>query len=224
MNQLVVTIIIILLPGIVATVICDKITVHSTWSPFKFSLYAFVLGVFSYAGLQFGYFSYDVVKACSLDNANWTYLDVWANAISEKPTIPAKEVIMAVCLSLPVSFFTAFLINHKIFNKFAQKIKVTTKYGDENLYSYYLNAEEIDWVYVRDIDKNITYQGRVVSYSENEHIQELVLSEVSVYRYEDSAPLYSVPTIYLCKEMGSFIIEAIPQELLGFENGKETTN
>lgn len=52
MNQLVVTIIIILLPGIIATVICDKIVVHSKWTTFKFSLYSFVLGFVTYALLQ----------------------------------------------------------------------------------------------------------------------------------------------------------------------------
>lgn len=218
MNQLVVTIIVILLPGIIATVICDKITVHSKWTLFKFSLYTLVLGVFSYTTLQLVYLVLDVFYACGFSSAKWSYLKVWSNATSETPTIPWTEVFLAVVLSFPVAFLVAYLINHKIFNKFAQKIKVSSKYGDENLFSYYLNAKEIDWVYVRDKSQNITYQGRVVSYSENDHIQELVLSEVTVYRYEDSAKFYSVPTIYLCKKMGSFVIEAIPSKLLGRTN------
>lgn len=64
----------------------------------------------------------------------------------------------------------------------------------------------------------------VVLYSENDHMQELVLSDVTVFRYEDSAELYSVPKLYICKEMGSFVIEAIPPNLLGANNGKETSN
>ena len=55
-------------------------------------------------------------------------------------------------------------------------------------------------------------------------MQEIVLSEVTVYRYEDSAELYSVPTIYLNKKLGQFIIEAIPENLLGEYDGKETVN
>ena len=55
-------------------------------------------------------------------------------------------------------------------------------------------------------------------YSENEHIQEIVLSEVTVFNYEDSEELYFIPTIYLTKPIGKFIIEAIPSESLGASN------
>jgi len=37
---------------------------------------------------------------------------------------------------------------------------------------------------------------------------------VVVYRYEDSAKLYSVPTIYLSKTVGEFVIETIPDSRL----------
>lgn len=215
MNQLVVTLIVILLPGIIATVICDKITVHSKWTSFKFGIYALVLGVFSYSILQLIYYAYDIIKYCSFSPAKWHHLSTWNAAVADNPSIPALELALAFMLSIPVSFFAAFLINHKIFNKIAQKIHVSSKYGDENLFSYYLNAKEIDWIYVRDIENNLSYQGRIVSYSETEVMQELVMSEVTVYRYGDSAELYSVPTIYLTKDTGKFIIEAIPQNLLG---------
>lgn len=224
MNQLVVTLAIILLPGIVAAVISDKITVHSKWTPFKFILYAFVLGVFSYTLLQIVYFALDIIGKSEETPISWTYLQVWSNAVADKPRIPGWEVVFAVGFSIPAALVAAFLVNYKVFNKIAQKIGVSSKYGDENLYSYYLNAKEVDWVYIRDIPNNLTYQGRVVSYSENDDIQELVLSEVTIFRYEDSSELYSVPTIYLCKPMGSFIVESIPLELLGESNGEKTAN
>ena len=223
MNQFVVTLIVILIPGIIAAVISDKITVHSKWDAFKFSLYAFILGLLTYAGLQLIYYLIDIVKNI-FSLTSWSHLKVWNSATSNKNNIVASEVVYATLLSLPIALFASFLINYKVFNKLAKKLKVSSKYGDENLYSYYLNAKEIDWVYVRDIENNLTYQGRIESYAENDNMQELVLYDVSVFRYEDSFQLYSVPTIYLNKEMGKFIIEAIPKELLGVENAKETTN
>lgn len=221
MNQFVVTLIVILIPGIIAAVICDKITVHSKWNAFKFGLYALILGLFAYAGLQVIFYTWDVIKSCSLDVSSWSHLHVWSSTVSEKHNISANEVVYATMLSLPVAFFASFLINYKVFNKLAKKLKVSSKYGDENLYSYYLNAKEIDWVYVRDIENNLTYQGRVESYAENDHMQELVMYDVTVFRYKDSVHLYSVPTIYLTKEMGRFIIEAIPKELLGEANDNQ---
>ena len=218
MNQFVVTLVVILIPGIIAAVISDKITVHSKWNSFKFSLYAMILGLSAYAGLQLIFYAVDIFKACSFNVPSWSHLNVWNSAISEKHKIVASEVVYAAILSLPTAFFASFLINYKVFNKFAQGLKVSSKYGDENLYSYYLNAKEIDWVYVRDIENNLTYQGRIESYAENDHMQEMVLYDVTVFRYQDSVQLYSVPTIYLTKEMGKFIVEAIPKELLGEAN------
>jgi hypothetical protein len=106
-------------------------------------------------------------------------------------------------------------------NKIAKKLKISTKYGDENLFSFFLNSQNIDWIYVRDIQNNLTYQGRVVSFSENDGMQELVMSEVTVFKYETSEEFYSVPLIYLSKPSGNFIIEAVPPELLEEKNGKE---
>ena len=223
MNQLVVTLIVILLPGIIANVICDKIAVHSKWTSFKFSLYALVLGIFSYVSLQVIYYALDIYRECKLFGVSWTHLSVWDISTNGKAGIPAKEVFFASLLSLPVSFFAAFLINRKVFFKFGSKIGVTSKYGDENLFSYYLNAKEIDWLYIRDIENNLTYQGRIVSYSENEQMQEVFMSDVTVFRYEDSAELYSVPSVYISKEIGKFSIEAVPNELLGEENDREET-
>jgi len=221
MNQFVVTLVVILIPGIIAAVISDKITVHSKWNAFKFSLYAMILGLSAYAGLQLIIYAIDIFKACSFNVPSWSHLNVWNSATSKNHNIVASEVVYASILSLPVALFASFLINYKIFNKLAQKLKVSSKYGDENLYSYYLNAKEIDWVYVRDIENNLTYQGRIESYAENDHMQEMVLYDVTVFRYQDSIQLYSVPTIYLNKEMGKFIIEAIPKELLGEENDNQ---
>lgn len=218
MNQLVVTLIVILLPGIIANVICDKIVVHSKWTAFKFSLYALVLGVFSYALLQTIFYAIDICCAGTTKGIEWTHLKVWDVSTNGKTKIPALEVVFASILSLPVSFFAALLINRKVFFIIGAWFKVTSKYGDENLFSYYLNAKEIDWIYVRDFENQLTYQGRVVSYSENEQMQEVVLSDVTVFRYSDSAELYSLPTIYLSKQVGQFAIEAVPRELLGEEN------
>lgn len=229
MNQLVISIAIILIPGIICVIICDKLTVHSKWLSFKFIVYSFILGVLNYTFLQLIYYMIDFFNginnyAINFSSIDWTNLEIWGCIVSEKPVFPVSEIIYTSILAIPMAFFITTCINYKIFNVIAKKINVSHKYGDENLFSYYLNTKEIDWIYVRDPEIDLTYQGRIVSYSENEHIQEMVLSEVTVYRYSDSVELYSLPTIYISKEIGRFIIEQIPKENLGEINGKETVN
>ncbi len=214
MNEFLAALVIILFPGIVAAVICDKIAVHSRWGSFKFTLYAFVLGVSSYALVQVAQWAvYSLASLCPrweiIGNQN---LAVWAYVVDSSRELRPGELVVGSLVAIPVAFLAASAINHKWLNKIARRFGVSTKYGDENLFSYYLNADEIDWIYVRSISDGITYQGRIVSHSENENLQEMVLSEVSVYRYEDSAHLYDVPTLYLSGELGKFIIEAVPPE------------
>ena len=223
MNQLAIAIVVILFPGILATIIADKVAVHSKWDSFKFSLYALVLGILSYLFLQLIIIVFDLAHHIINHGkeVNYHILAVWNMALQQKSIIKPWEIGASSLLSILVGYVASFIVNYKILNKIGQKLKITTKYGDENLYSFYLNAEQIEWIYIRDIENNLTYQGRLVSYSENEDIQEIVLTDVTVYRYKDSAELYSVPSIYLCKKSGNFIIEAIPNEYLKEDNNGE---
>lgn len=222
-NHLAIAIVIILIPGIVATIIADKLTVHRKWGSFRFGIYSLVFGIASYGLLQFIVYGWDIFSACKIPS-QWKHLDVWNIAINSSAVVVPWEVGGATILAIPLAYAVSATINYKLINKLGQKLKVTTKYGEENLYSFYLNAKEINWVYIRDIENNLTYQGEIVSYSENDHMQELVLSDVTVFRYEDSAELYSIPSIYLTKEMGKFVIEAIPTKQLKEEtDGKESS-
>ena len=134
-------------------------------------------------------------------------LNAWNIAYSPNPTIPLIEVFFASLIAPVVAFFASAIVNLKLLNKFARLINVSEKFGDENLFSFFLNSNEVDWVYVRDKEGELTYLGRVVSYSECDSIQEIVLSNVSVYEYKTSEFVYDLSLIYLSKKLGSFVIE-----------------
>lgn len=226
MNQLAIAVAIIMFPGIIAAVICDKIIVHQPkWDHFKFGIYSFVLGVTCYISLQSLGYILDFIfsEYFIINKISWSNLKVWDIISDGNSKIRVLEVFQATMLAIPVAYFSSAVVNFKIFNKISQRLLISNKYGDENLFSFYLTAKEINWVYVRDIKNNLTYQGQVVSYSENASIQEIVLSNVTVYSYKDSEEYYSVPSLYLCKNMGSFIIESIPSELLEAENEQQAT-
>ncbi|MDA3779788.1 MAG: hypothetical protein PF487_06170 [Bacteroidales bacterium] len=218
MNRLVISIIIILIPGIIATIISDKLTYHSKWDSFKFSLYSLVLGVLSYSILQIIIYSRDILYLIINRDIKWTHLNIWNCATNENIEILPLEVIFAALISLGVGFIASWVINTQFLNKIANKLGVSYKYGDENLYSYYLNKKEIDWIYIRDYDRNTLYQGRIQDFSENTVCQEIVLNDVSVYQNEDSVKLYDIPTLYISRKIGNLVIEEIPKENLGEKN------
>lgn len=225
MNQLGVVLVVVLFPGILATVLADKLTVHSKWRSFKYILYSLVLGVLSYALLQLIVYARDIWTYACTSDLKWTQLGIWKVAYSGTTGIPAWEVVSAVLVALPLALLVSACIQHKWLTRLGAWLRITDKFGDENLYTFFLNTREVDWVYVRDPDNDLTYQGRVFSFSENDQTrtQELVLYEVTAYRYKDSAELYSVPTVYLSKSMGKFIIETVPPELLKAAHDDQAT-
>ncbi len=225
MNELAVAVGVILFPGLIAAVICDQITVHSPkWGAFKYSVYSFIFGLACYAVLQLIIFAWQCAAshASPVLASEWATLNVWTIATTQEVSIKLSEVFWATFLSPVVAATAALSVNRKLINRWARLLRVSAKYGDENLFYFFLNSPNIDWVYVRDISNKLTYQGRVVSFSEADHMQELLLSDVTVFAYETSDEFYSVPFIYLTKVPGSFVIETVPPELLEKQDGKET--
>lgn len=214
MNQLAVVLVVVLFPGIIAATIANKLTVHSRWDSFKFALYAFVLGVLTYASLQLGVYAADLFNSWCSGTRSWRHLAIWMVAQDGSTAIPPWEIATAVFLSVPLAFVVSAGVQYKVLTRVGNWLRVTTKYGDENLYTYFLNVRDTDWVYVRDKENSLTYEGRVVAFSENDDVHELVLHDVVVYRYEDSSRLYAVPTVYLSKPTGRFVIETVPSEKL----------
>lgn len=209
MTQLVVTLIVIMLPGIIAAIVSDKITFHSKWGAFKFGLYSLVLGVLSYAGLQGFYLIFDIIRAGGLP-VQWSWLGIWQATLKAEAGVNSNEVFWATVFAFPVAFLSSFCINHKIFNKAARHLGVSTKFGDENLFSHFMGGKDVDWIYVRDKADDLTYEGQLISFAENPTCHEVVLADVRIYRYSDSEFLYEVPFVYLCKPFGSIIIEVVP--------------
>lgn len=221
MNELTTAIALLMLPGIVSVTICDRIASHSEWTPFKFGIYIFMLGILSYTAMQVLVYVYDFCRWAFTSNLQWYHLDVWNILSDKRSAYNITEIFWSVIISIPVAFAVTGIVNYKVLNRIGQWMRVTLKYGDENLYSYYLNLKEVEWVWVRDPINDLTYQGKVSQFSENKSIQELVLSDVSVYSYLNSKLQYEVPSLYLTKKHGEMIIEAVPSERMENNYGQK---
>jgi len=214
MNALAVSVAVILFPGLIATIICDKIAVHSArWRSFKYSVYSFIFGVMCYAALQLicwiGQNAMNLVVGTSQEPIR---LHVWSLVVSQQTDIHLWEVFWASLMAPVIAAIATVINSRKLLTRIAQRLRISQKFGDENLFSYYLTSNEIQWVYIRDPSVNQTYEGRVWAYSETDNIQEIVLSEATVYEYESSKKLYSLPTVYLARPTGTFAIEAISNQ------------
>jgi len=194
-SALALKLILILIPGGLATLILEKLTTYLKWEAFKFIINSILLGGLSYllSDLIFYVFYTNDIK------------NFWLKFTSND--IPFWEIVRATGVSLIVGFGSAWIENKKMITRFARKFNIADKYGEENLYSYFLNSKEVTEVYVRDIANNLTFHGEVDSFSENEQISEITLRHVKVYKYDNSAFLYEMPKVFLSREKNAIFIE-----------------
>lgn len=195
-SELTLKLILLLIPGSIACIIYERLTIHKQWNSFKFIINAILFGAISYIVAQL------VFSICGADE---TFTTFWENLPSKD--IPYNAIVKASIISIFIGVASTVIDNYKLINRLGKWLKLTNKYGDENLYSYFLNADDVEEVYIRDIENNLTYHGIINSFSENDHIKEIVLIDVVVYEYEFSKELYSLDKIYLSKAKENLIIE-----------------
>lgn len=201
MSELTLKLIIILIPGAIATLIYGRMILHKEWSNFRFVLYSILFGVFSYLTIQT---FIELINLCKADYL--TDLTIWDNLASANK-IPYSEVILASIISVILALLMSVIENKKIINRFGQIVKITNKYGEENLFSRFLNSPEIEYVYLRVPETKLTYHGWVKSFSETDNVSEIRLGDVAVYTYPESELLYEIDEIYLSFQKHNIIIE-----------------
>lgn len=197
---------ILLLPGVIASSIYNTLTVRSfKRSEFMFVIKSFVVGMLAYLTLQIFYCIFQFFRNTSLTLT--TVLPLETFKLISEDTIPYLEVLLASLISVFLGFWMVRLDHTKAINNFAQSWNISNKFGDENLFTKFVNSPDTNWVHVKDIQNNLTYFGRVTSFSECEAIREIVLDEVTVYSYDENIELYDTPRVYLSYEIGNLIIE-----------------
>lgn len=195
-SELTLKLILILIPGSIASIIYERLTIHKRWNSFKFVTNAILFGALSYILSQVAF------NICRVDTSFEMF---WENLPTKE--IPYNVILKASFVSIFIGLIATGVDQYKLINKLGKFLKLTNKFGDENLYSYFLNAEDVDEVYIRDINNGLTYHGLINSYSENDEINEIVLVDVIVYDYSTSEELYSLDKIYLSRKKDNLIIE-----------------
>lgn len=125
--------------------------------------------------------------------------------------------MFAYIVAIPFGLVVGYLVQHKVLNNFLQKIKLTTRFGDGDVWSHFLNMEIVEWVIVRDKQNNLAYFGNVRSYSEANDKREILLEKVDVYTSDTWIKLYSSEAVLLELNDKQFSIE-LPEKLNTEEN------
>ena len=103
--------------------------------------------------------------------------------------------------------FLVWVFNRKYHFRALQKLHITNKFGEQDVWGYYFNAPEMDWVTVVDMANKLMYEGRVKAFSDNSVDAEVLLEQVSVYDEQTGEYLYGTEVQYLSLNRGSILIQ-----------------
>src|SRR5690606_6790552 len=178
-SELTLKLIIILLPGIIASICFEKITIHKNWTPFKFVYNSVLFGALSYISSNITFLLINFLTCSNFIFVKETlgqFEDFWENLSTKY--IHFRIVIWASLHSVVIALIGSSLDHKKFFNNISKSLGISNKYGDESLYYYFLNSGDIEEVYIRDDKNGLTYHGLINAYSETDSCIEILLNDV----------------------------------------------
>lgn len=204
-SELTLRLLLLFLPGMITVLMIEYLTVYKERKPFYFFIYSFILGFLAYytffAGLKVG-------KLIFFSNSN---VDVrFLSALFDKSaSIDYREILWVSLASIFNGFFISFVVNRKYFHRFSQKLGITKKFAEIDVWDYLFNSDddEMKWITVRDIKNDLVFEGWVEAFSDTVKESELFLRDVIIYRNSTAEELYSVPGLYLSRNRDEMTIE-----------------
>lgn len=189
----------IFFPGIICAYMVDMFTNHKERTQFQFVINAFLLGFGSYLVYASAIYFFTPDK---FDGINFLH------ALSEgKAKISLKEILQVCVISAVLAILIIVISTHKVHFRLFQTLKITKKFGEQDVWGFLMNATSTEWITVRDIENNIMYDGSVKAFSDNSKEAELLLENVSVYRNDSGEHLYDIDAQYLSLNRDKISIE-----------------
>ena len=201
--------ILILFPGIIATLLYRRLITKEKWEAIDIGLNSLFFGILAYINLQLIYNLFNLGE-----------LIIWKR-LQDNEIIPYFEVIWASIVSVFSTFIISAIVNYRLINKLARFIKVSNKYGEDNLFYNFLSIDAIQEVHIIDPQLNLIYTGYLKYYSEDANIREIVLEDVDLFEYESAKHKASCNFIYISKSKSEDFIIEIPKKIKDGETKKD---
>lgn len=193
-DELTLRLLILLLPGMLSSIIIDSFTFHKERKLLTRAIHFLLLSALVYVILQLVY----GLVYCFSTESNLT---VWKAFTNKEVEINYVEVIFALVVAIPVGLLFTYLITKKRLYNILNTYRISNKYGDENLFKYFLNSENIDWIWIRDIESQLVYYGSCLAFASEGERDEIVLGNVSIFHLDEDTgeykESYTLDKIYL---------------------------
>ena len=190
------------LPGIIAFVIVDNLTSHKKTQTHHWIIYSFLLGFMSYMCWMI---------FCSIMHCIFE-ANIQAHFLSSltdiKESIDFYEIRNVSFIAVMEGIFLVKAKKDRWLVRLAKYFNISNKFPEIDAWENCLALYSPAWIRVRDQANDRCYQGKLVSSSDENDRDGLVLQEVSVYT-EQGQLLYTVPVVYIPRKMEDLIIELL---------------
>ncbi len=214
-SELTIRILLLFFPGIIVTLITDKLTEKDEESSIKFFIRSFVYGLISYFTLYIIVaiinnvliFLKNIICNCNTDvyQIKLYFLDCLING---NKNINYIEIIVASLVSIVISLVVSYIDNKNLIYKIANKLGISKKFGDLDVWAHIFNGLEKDiWLIIRDYDLGFMYVGWANVFSSNHKESELLLKDVIVYNNDTAEEIYKTDAMYFSNLNGNIRIE-----------------
>jgi hypothetical protein len=129
----------------------------------------------------------------------------------EKAPIAWYEIYLAIGVASFLSFVGSYLYTNNVINGLGRKMGVTSMFGNNDVWSFFQERFEKEWVIVRDHKTDLVYLGHILAYSDTEKERELLLDNVTVHSNSTGSLLYGSDFIYISRARDSLTIEIQPE-------------
>lgn len=206
LSVLTLRVVLLFFPGVLCALIVHALTAQRERSTPEFLTSAFVFGVSTYLLLA----GFREVYAAGAQELGWkspphvTFFDVLTD---ERARIAWGEIALSAGVAVLLAVLVAAAANHNLLYRAAERLRVSRRFGEADVWGHFLDSPKTNWIIVRDVQADLLYEGWVDAFSDTGAAPELLLSEVSVYQASSGTKLHDRKRVYLTPRKESVIIE-----------------
>ncbi len=207
MNTLVFTLALIFLPGIIWARLDARYARQAKPAQSELIVNVFVFGLVAYLATYLAYLIPYVSRFASFDLTAIALDDEQVSQTLKRSVV--DDILVATAMSLLLAPIWLAIQRYKLVVRTLQRLKVTKRYGDEDVWDYLLSSDDprVLYVNVRDEQTGQTFTGYVEQFSEEPGLRELVLSKVEGFNTKTGDGEFKVERIYLARDPKGMTLE-----------------
>lgn len=209
-TELVWKLFLLLIPGIVASLMLDQISNRNKQPVFRFIIESALFGIAAFLIMEFFYSIYNLIIYCFSAKEKFVFglnLTVWDSLFDGTKAINKIELLISYILSIPLGVLFGIIYSKRLINKVFKKLKLTNRYGDDDVWSHFLNHPTTQYIIVRDRHTKLSYYGLIHSFSDSKENREILLYDVEVYSTEEWKFQHNSSYVFLELDKSNYTIE-----------------